>query len=364
MLHSPAGHRAGRTGQTKSVTMGCVLVMTLIWSVTTGAHPMSHSVSRLEVAGRDVRVVLTIDLLELGDVDRNGDRLIGYGELDSAIDSVYARVRQHYVLRSSGDPVSVSLERYEIIEDGHIGRLYMRYTFAADAGALDLISTLDRITTAEHRHLASVVLDGAVEEAILDASQPAVSFGAGERSHLRTIGSFVRLGVEHIFTGYDHLAFLVCLLIGTTTVRSLVRVISSFTIAHSITLALATFDAVVLPPRLIESLIALSIAYVAVENLAGTQVVARYQVTFFFGLIHGFGFSNILREMDLPRSNLALSLFSFNAGVEIGQLVFVLVLFPLIAYLTASRWARVRPAISLAVFGMAVYWFAERAFLR
>ena len=93
-----------------------------------------------------------------------------------------------------------------------------------------------------------------------------------------------------------------------------------------------------MPARLIESLIALSIAYVAIENFTGRMLVHRWMVTFLFGLVHGFGFSNVLREMGLARSKLAVSLFSFNLGVEIGQLVFVAVLFPLLLYIGRSRW--------------------------
>lgn len=336
------------------------LAIVLVCAASAFAHPMSNSLSRLEVDGREVRALLTIDLLELGGVDRDGNALIGISELDAAIESVYGRLRQHYIVRAPGEPAAVSLERYEIVEDGHIGRFYLHYTFADDVGTIEVTSTIDRLMPPGHRHLVSVVRDGAVAEGILDASQPSVSLGPHGRSAFQTIVSFARLGIEHIFTGYDHLAFLVCLLIGTPTIRSLALVITSFTIAHSITLALATFEIVVLPSRLIESLIALSIAYVAVENLLGAQAIARYQIAFFFGLIHGFGFSNVLREMELPRSNLALSLFSFNGGVEIGQLAFVLVLFPAMTSLAGPRGARVRPAISFAVFGLAVYWFAQR----
>lgn len=169
--------------------------------------------------------------------------------------------------------------------------------------------------------------------------------------------------MEHIFTGYDHLAFLLGLLVATATLGSLVKIITSFTIAHSITLALATFNLVVLPSRLTESLIALSILYVAAENLLNFRVTRRYYITFIFGLVHGFGFSNVLREMDLPRSSLALSLFSFNAGVEIGQITFVVLIFPLVRDLVSSGWTRLKPAVSMGIACLAVYWFVQRSFL-
>jgi hypothetical protein len=333
------------------------------FAAVAAAHPMSHSLSRLAIDGWAVTAVLSIDLLELGTVDRDGNSLVSVEELDAAIDRVYALVREHYRVRAGRDATEVRLERYEVIEDGHIGRLHVRFTFDAEPAAIEVTSTLDRMTTSDHRHLVSIARAGHVEEAVLDRGQPSARFDAVPRSRLEAMRTFVSLGVEHIFTGYDHLAFLVCLLLGAPTVRALVLVVTSFTIAHSLTLALATFDVVVLPSALVESLIALSIAYVAVENLLAKPVVARYRVTFFFGLIHGFGFSNILREMALPRANLALSLFSFNAGVEIGQVIFVIVLFPLLAYLPAVPRRHVRHAASFVVFGLAVYWFAERALL-
>lgn len=343
--------------------LACVLLLVLMGGGGGSAHPLSHSLSRLEVEGRAVRVTLTLDLLELGDVDRDGDQRVAYDELDAAIARVYARIRDHFQVRGDTTPGEATLERYAIVDDGHIGRFEMRLSFATPPTLVDVTSTLDRVTTPEHRHLTSLAREDGVDEAILDRSRPTVRFEPGRRSLLRTAWRFLWLGVEHIATGYDHLAFLVCLLIGASGARSLVLVVTSFTLAHSLTLALATFELVALPPALIESLIALSIAYVAAENLLGVQVVARYRITFLFGLIHGFGFSNVLRDMALPRANLAWSLFSFNAGVEVGQLIFVLALLPVMAYLNAARAAVVRAAVSLAVFGLAVYWFVERAWL-
>lgn len=172
----------------------------------------------------------------------------------------------------------------------------------------------------------------------------------------------MKLGVEHIFTGYDHLAFLAGLLLMTPALSSLLRVVTSFTLAHSITLALATFELVSIPSRVIESLIALSIAYVAIENFTGKTLVHRWKMTFLFGLVHGFGFSNVLQEIELTRRDLALSLFSFNGGVEIGQLVFVSALFPMVYYATRSRWKkRFLSAASLSIMCLGFYWFIERA---
>ena len=246
---------------------------------------------------------------------------------------------------------------------GSLAQMEILYVFPQDVTALEVRSTLYEVMPAGHEHLISVRLNGTLHEEILNSRTQQTTFTGVKASNLQTIWSFGRLGVEHIFTGYDHLAFLLGLLVATSTLGSLIKIITSFTIAHSITLALATFNVVILPSRLTESLIALSIGYVAAENLFDFRAMKRYYITFIFGLVHGFGFSNVLREMDLPRSSLALSLFSFNAGVEIGQITFVMLIFPLVQDLASSGWKRLKPAVSIGIACLAVYWFVQRAFL-
>lgn len=299
----------------------------------------------------------------MGYVDTRGSGFISYDELDNSIDRVYRDIKQHYILMGPDLPVQVTLERYRVIED-HVLDAELNYQFRDDIHQLSVTSTLYQITRSSHQHLTSVNLNGVVHEAVLNSGHPVAVFTASENPALKTFWTFLRLGIVHIFTGYDHLAFLVSLVIVTTKLRSLIKIVTSFTVAHSITLALATFNIVVLPSRLTESAIALSIAYVALENLLGWQAIERYRITFLFGLAHGFGFSNVLREMELSRVHLGLSLFSFNLGVEIGQVAFVLALFPLIIWVSSLRWQpQFQKAVSLGVLCLAVYWFVRRAFL-
>jgi hypothetical protein len=319
----------------------------------------------LAVSGREVRARLTLDLLDLHqlpDIDRNRDNRISYIELDDAIERIYTAVAQHYWVRSAGDPLETTVERYQLADETRI-RLDILYRFASEVTAIEVTSTLDLMTQPNHRHLISVRSGPITHEAVLEVSRPTAVFATGASSLVRTFGSFVRLGVAQIFTGYDHLAFLLGLLIATTSVRALVKVVASFTAAHSITLALATFDVVVLPTRPTESLIALSIAYLAIDNLLRNQLNGRYRITFLFGLIHGFGFSTVLREMQLPRPSLALSLFSFNVGIELGQIIFVAAVFLLMIYGASSEWqTRIRPAVSFGVICFSVHGFAQRVF--
>ena len=310
------------------------------------AHDVSRSDSKIEVDGAKVRVTLTLNVTELHGIS---------GAIPDA-------VLQHYFVRSPAAPSQTTMESYAMLP-GSLAQMHILYVFPQDVTTLEVRSTIYEIMPAGHEHLMSARLNGTLHEAILNAHTQQSAFSGVKSTNPETLWRFGRLGVQHIFTGYDHLAFLLSLLVATATLGSLVKIITSFTIAHSITLALATFNLVVLPSKFTESLIALSIGYVAAENLFDFRLMKRYYITFFFGLIHGFGFSSVLREMDLPRSSLALSLFSFNLGVEIGQITFVLLIFPLVQDLVSSGWKRLKPAVSMAIACLAAWWFVQRAFL-
>jgi hydrogenase/urease accessory protein HupE len=180
-----------------------------------------------------------------------------------------------------------------------------------------------------------------------------------------SFGPFLRLGVEHILTGYDHLLFLLGLLIVARTFASSLAIITSFTIAHSITLAVATLDLIQIPGRIIEPLIAGTIVYVGLENLfRNDDPKGRWLLTFAFGLIHGFGFASVLREIGVGRdgSGIALPLLSFNLGVELGQVAVAALLLPLIWSLRnkavfTKRWVS---ACSVLVAALGAYWFVQR----
>lgn len=240
-----------------------------------------------------------------------------------------------------------------------------RGTLGQSISEIELICMLPEITDPQHTNLAMIQHGERVAQAVLTLEKPRFKLELwGAKSLFSQFFQFTRLGVEHIFTGYDHMLFLLALLIVSTTLIGLVKIVSSFTVAHSITLALATFGVISLPSRFIEAAIALSICYVAAENLIVKDVRKRWILTFVFGLIHGFGFSNVLREMELPRESLATALFSFNLGVELGQVVLVALAFP--AMFWVSKRNDLRPRIVLATSSMVAvfgsYWLVLRLF--
>ncbi len=199
---------------------------------------------------------------------------------------------------------------------------------------------------------------------LLTIENPSVVVPVPKQSR-RGVGfpAFVKLGVEHILEGIDHILFLFGLILVGGRLLSLIKIVTAFTVAHSITLALAALEVVALPPAMIESAIALSIAYVAVENFRIKSSENRWIVTGLFGFVHGFGFANVLRDIGLPRDALVSSLLGFNLGVELGQVMIVLVLFPVVLLIGRTPWRRsIVWALSGALFVIAIAWFLERAF--
>jgi hypothetical protein len=238
--------------------------------------------------------------------------------------------------------------------------------FACPPGlqVLEVRDDIFDVLGANHHTLAKVEWPGGTRQFAFEPAAREARFALGGGPTARDTGSFVLLGVEHILTGWDHLLFLLGLLLRAGSWLALAKIITAFTLAHSVTLTLAVLDVVVLPDRLVEAVIALSIAFVAAENLFLRPVVARrWVVSFAFGLVHGFGFSSALRELGLPSRGLLLSLFGFNIGVEIGQALVVAVALPLFVLLRDTRWERrMIWGSSLAILLVGVVLFFERAF--
>jgi hypothetical protein len=183
---------------------------------------------------------------------------------------------------------------------------------------------------------------------------------------LAVMKTFIPSGVHHILIGPDHILFLVGLLLLGGSWMALVRIVTAFTLGHSVTLSLAALNVVTPPATLIEPAIALSIVFVGADNLVrGDGRDLRAWVALVFGLVHGFGFANVLREFGLPSEALGWSLFSFNVGVEIGQLAIVLLVASMLAAVRRRSdilGYRVAFAGSVVVIAAGTYWFVERVF--
>jgi hydrogenase/urease accessory protein HupE len=209
-------------------------------------------------------------------------------------------------------------------------------------------------------------------EIIFDTNSPQQDYVLGSRqSVISVIRQFLIQGVIHIFTGPDHILFIVGLLLLGGTLEQLLKIVTAFTVAHSVTLCLATLNILHPSARLIEPAIALSIVFVGLHSMATRQkrsgekppLDMRLLFAFVFGFIHGFGFAYAPQELELPRQALVAALFSFNLGVECGQACIVLVVAPFLALLhrKSDRFAhRVVTAGSLAVIAAGAFWFVQR----
>jgi len=235
------------------------------------------------------------------------------------------------------------------------------------ASRLTVRSAVPSRLTRGHRELLTIRDAGEhlMIERMLDArlNSADIEVGADSQPQIGS-GQFFLLGITHILGGYDHLLFLAALLLGVRRLRSVITIVTSFTVAHSLTLSLATLGLVRIPAMVVEPLIAASIVFVGVENLYRGQVDSRGKLTFGFGLVHGFGFASALRELGIGTAGttIAVPLGLFNAGVEVGQIAVAMLLWPVVHQINARPALRVRlaPVCSLAVVAAGAYWMIER----
>ncbi|MET0650650.1 MAG: HupE/UreJ family protein [Pyrinomonadaceae bacterium] len=274
-----------------------------------------------------------------------------------------------YEVSAGGRVLSPTNTDVTVVEDMLVFRL--AYTLPAEGPVRLRATHLAKVSPEFIAHLSVTDREGKPTAShVLRQSQPLVEIETPSGSAESGRGAFLpflRLGVEHILLGYDHLLFLLGLLVACRRFSTMALVITCFTLAHSVTLALAALDLVTLSPRVVEPLIAASIVFVGIENLLRRDEPRwRWALTLAFGLIHGFGFASVLKEAGLgsSASGLLVPLFSFNLGVELGQVAVAAVVLPLLWRL--RRW---RPYerhgqfyISLLVVLAGSYWLLQRLF--
>ena len=238
-----------------------------------------------------------------------------------------------------------------------------------DSGALRYRLNLFRDVDPSAQHLVSLKTETGKQDFVLDKNTPELPLSGAVPSTFDVAGHFLAAGVEHIFLGYDHIAFLIAIILWASRLWPVVKAVTAFTLAHSITLSLAALDVVRIPSAIIEPAIAASIVYVAVENFTTRDADKRWREAFLFGLLHGFGFASALEELGLPREKLITALAAFNCGVEIGQVLIVTTAFGLLSAADrlqisgASKPVRnpaLVHAVSLVIVLLGGYWFVSR----
>lgn len=332
----------------------------------------SSADGRLEIAVRDIDAAYDLD------ADRDGK--IIWGEVRTRETSLAAALLDGISVGIEGESCSLSAE--PTLTGSRGGETYLVIPFRGvcppSSGSAEIGYDLFFNIDAQHRGLVAVTSDGVTQSFVAapDATSASLDFQAD--SNLDLFFTFVTHGAHHIWIGYDHILFLLTLLLGTVLTRragawvpvdtfgsaltSAVKVVTAFTASHSLTLALAAFGVLRIPVALTESVIAATIALAAINNVVPIVTRKLWLVALVFGLIHGVGFANVLAELELPRQGLLTALLAFNIGVELGQLAIVVAVLPLL--MLAGRQAaygRIMPVVSLAIAAIGVAWFVQRA---
>ncbi|MDO8419259.1 MAG: HupE/UreJ family protein, partial [Rubrivivax sp.] len=315
-------------------------------------------------------------------LDADGDGLVTWGELRRRHGEIAAYATARLAITADGTPcaVEVGAQQVDTHTDGAYTVLPLRVACARPPSSLDLAYTLFADLDPQHRGLLQLTASGSTRAAILGPQAPQQRFELGEAGAWAQFTAYLRDGVWHIWIGFDHVLFLLSLLlpaVGVWVARrwqpvdrfgpafwDVFRIVTSFTVAHSVTLSLATLGWVSLPSRLVESAIAASVVLAALNNVWPLFLGRRWVMAFAFGLVHGFGFASVLADLGLPQGTLALALVGFNVGVELGQLAIVLAFLPL-AYALRRSWFYRRAVLlggSLVIAALAAVWLAERLF--
>ncbi len=348
------------------------------------AHKASDSYLVLQVKGQAVSGQWDIALRDVDfaiGLDADGDGDITWGEVKARHADIAGWALGRLELERGGTcALRVAEHLVDEHTDGSYAVLRLEGTCPSPAPSLAigyrLLFDIDRL----HRGLLRLDVDGVPHASVLGPESGVLTVKAGETSRLAQLGRYLVEGVWHIWIGFDHILFLLSLLLpavlvhegrrwtGVRSFRAAVTevlwVVTAFTLAHSITLSLAALRVVELPSRLVESAIAASVVLAAANNLWPVVERRRWLVAFGFGLVHGFGFASVLAELGLPADALVLSLLGFNAGVEIGQLAIVASFLPVAYLLRGTPFYRrgVFVGGSALTLLVALVWLAERAF--
>lgn len=359
----------------------------VLGSATAFAHKPSDSY--LSLAVRESRIegrwdVALRDLDNVLGLDRDGRGDITWGEVRSRVPEIASFALDCLTVAADGARCPVRFG--DLLIADHSDGAYAVIRFEAQCPApprvLDVDYQLFFDVDPQHRGVTRIDDDAATRAAVFTDTERRQRFMLSRPDRARQLAAAITLGIAHIFSGIDHLLFLVALLLPSVLSRNdargtwepvahlrealldVLRIVTAFTLAHSITLSLSTFGIVRPPSRFIEAGIAASVVLAAMNNVFPILEESRWGAAFVLGLLHGFGFSSTLLDLDLPRQNLLITLFGFNVGVEIGQLCVVLAFVPL-AYAVRSTDAYRRVAMqggSLAIAAVAGIWFVERAF--
>jgi hypothetical protein len=348
------------------------------------AHKASDSYLSLSVQGERIEGQWDIALRDLEmavGLDTNGDAAITWDEVRTHHEAIAAYALSRLTLASADAPCTlrVTAQLIDSHTDGAYAVLRLQGACPQAVAALRVDYNLLFDIDPQHKGLLRLTHGATTGSAIFAPDARSQLLQLAEPSRWRQFADYVRHGVWHIWIGFDHILFLVSLLLPAVLVRhegrwqgretlkasvlDVLKIVTAFTLAHSLTLTLAALGALSLPSRLVESAIAASVILAALNNLWPLVHRWRALVAFGFGLIHGFGFASVLADLGLPQGALVLSLVGFNVGVELGQLAIVAAFLPLAYLLRRGLFYRrvVLAGGSALIAVLATVWLAERA---
>jgi len=352
--------------------LALVASVLLLWSAPARAHAIGLSSGDYRAEGASVVARLAFARGEVAalarGVDQNQDGHLTAVEVAASKALLEERILKRIVVRTGDAICTAAIADAGLTEEDG---LLVGARWACPRADLPFeieLALLDDLARG-HRHVARAASGESGQDHVLfgDERRFTVPAAAAVPTAAATpttpsVGAFFKMGIEHILTGYDHVVFIVGLVLARARLRSLLTIVTAFTLAHSITLALAALDVWSPSPRIVEPAIALSIAYVGIENFFVKDASKRWRITFPFGLIHGFGFAGALREVALPRASVPGALVSFNLGVEVGQLAVLAVLLPLVLLARDRTWFEPKGVriLSGAVALAGGIWFVAR----
>lgn len=357
----------------------------LVLSPVGSAHKPSDSYLSLDLDGQTIAGQWDIALRDLDyalGLDDDGDGAITWGELRTHHAAIADYALARLSLQADGAS-ACRLQPAQQLVDYHSDGAYTVLRFTADCpvapAALSLEYRLFFDLDPSHRGLLKIRYPDRVQTAVLAPEQPRLTLDPARRSLGQQFVEYWREGVWHIWIGFDHILFLLALLLPAVLRREgnrwrrveafrpalwdVIGIVTAFTVAHSITLTVAALGWVNLPSRWVESAIAATVIVAALNNLYPLVQGRRWLIAFCLGLVHGFGFASVLTDLGLPSDTLALALAGFNLGVETGQLVIVAGFLP-VAFILRGSWFYQQAALrwgSLAVAAVALVWLLERS---
>jgi len=340
------------------------------FAATVQAHDPGLSIATASLANGELSIRLAmarVDVERLVNLDANLDGHVTDAEFQGAQPQLQDLCRKAFTVSCGRGPLR--LAKVSTQRDDQEGVHFQLSFLDLPAGNLEVRSGLLDSMPRGHRQFVSVrdAKGNLLSEQMLDVNHASLTLNCvaeSEPVRRHPIREFLDMGVMHIATGYDHLLFLLGLLLVGGSIRSALQIITSFTCAHSITLALDTLNVIHISSRIIEPLIAASIIYVGLENLARPEAKGRWRLTFVFGLIHGCGFASALQELGVGSNGLGIvtPLVSFNLGVELGQMTLAALVLPIIWKFRSSPALvhRLAPVGSALIVVAGTLWLVQR----